>query len=255
MTVAVWNYYGIYPEGAADTAFWAIRGIIPHADSYLPRGIVTADKPLLYAPDTVKLTCTAIYTQSYQWQKLVDDVWVDITGETGSTLEITYLVSDDGYFHYRCTLTGLAGTSNTSQVTIDVHSGLFKLGRSRLGNGKLNKRTNPIILSQTQIGRGVLSYRTNPVTLSQTQIGRGVLSECTDPITLGQTKISRGLLSKRTNPIILNQAQMARSVLSKRTAQITLGQTQFRKGVLSKRTNPVTLGKSGVGRSVLKKIE
>lgn len=198
MSVSVWNYYGIYPDGAILSPFWAIRGIISHQNEYSPRGVVTADKTIIFAPDSTTLRCNALYTHSYQWQKLEGVTWTDIAGETDRTIELTYYHATNGQYQYRCKLTGWVREGYTEPITIDVHPRMFVVGRSALGHGTLNKLTAPIVLGRTSIRNGVLGKPTAPLTLGSSKISYAVLSAPSEPIKLGETRLRHGVLLNET---------------------------------------------------------
>ena len=69
-------------------------------------------------PTTLKVSARG-YSVSYQWQRLVNDEWVDIANATSSTFEIeSAMLSDTG--KYRCVVSngGATITSNTATLTV-----------------------------------------------------------------------------------------------------------------------------------------
>lgn len=115
-----WDYYGIFPPGATSRPFWGIRGIVSTTGTYAPSGVLSADTTTPTTPDTVVITCSAIYTSRYEWQRKVGGTWTPLLGQTAAVLEMNYVLGDAGTYQYRCKLTGWAGTAYTEPITITV---------------------------------------------------------------------------------------------------------------------------------------
>jgi len=83
---------------------------------HLPEITIEADKTIVTAPDTIKITATSIYATSYQWQK----DGVDIPGETSENLEVSFAYGEGGTYEYTCKATGLGGTVISSPISVIV---------------------------------------------------------------------------------------------------------------------------------------
>jgi uncharacterized repeat protein (TIGR02543 family) len=70
---------------------------------------------------TASHVLTSGLTYSYQWQKLTDETWTDISGATESSYDLTYAAESGSY---RCVVTASDGTltsvTNSEQITVDI---------------------------------------------------------------------------------------------------------------------------------------
>ncbi len=164
--------------------------------------ITLSDKSLQLYPDdrtelSVTVTNDAVNARAplYQWQKLADDAWVSLTGETGSALTFADVgISDAGT--YRCRVNQLVGTYYISAYSDSVEVGISKRVPAIVLTAEDNPNDDmtPVItaaISNTgtsgSIPSGTVTFKitgstyTQTVTMELDSSGKAALSDWTAP--------------------------------------------------------------------------
>ncbi len=89
---------------------------------HLPPSVsIIADKVATIAPESVTITATAEYTDTYNWYHSRDGIgWERIENESAATLTITYGEADAGTHYYMCKVVGPGGEKDSNPVRVDI---------------------------------------------------------------------------------------------------------------------------------------
>lgn len=77
---------------------------------------VSADRTEIIQGETVTLSAAARFTESYEWQREINGVWMQYATDP----EITFDLLDIGYHKFRCICIGLGGSTTSDELSIHV---------------------------------------------------------------------------------------------------------------------------------------